>query len=108
MADNAEQEPEKKTRRQPSKISRLMENTDPRIAKRAHLDYYGFEPSDKYISDLAAYVHNPTKTPHMLATGDAQQVMDTIREVYDVRVSRAYADDLLAFSEKHGKDEGSE
>lgn len=103
MADNAEQEPEKKIRRQPSKISRLMENSDPRIVKRAHLDYYGFEPSDKYISDLAAYVHNPTKTPHMLQSGDAQHVMDTIREVYDVRVSQAYANDLLAFSEKAAK-----
>lgn len=29
--------------------------------------------------------------------------MDTIREVYDVRVSQAYANDLLAFSEKAAK-----
>jgi hypothetical protein len=103
MADKADKETTAKVRRQPSKISRLMENSDTRIVRRAHMDYYGMEVTDRFIRDLDAYVKNPVKTPSMLATGDAQTVVDTIRDIYGVRAPLEYANDLIAFSEKAAK-----
>lgn len=82
-----------------------MEHSDPRIVRRAHQDYYGFEVSDKYISDLAAYVKNPARTPSMLASGDAQTVREAIQQVYGFWVTVDYANDLLAFSQRHTKED---
>jgi hypothetical protein len=86
----------------------MMENSDPRIISRTHLDYYGIETNERFVADLKAYVADPSRAPSMLATGDAQTVIDTIRDIYGVRVPVEYANDLIAFSEKHAKGEGSE
>lgn len=80
----------------------MVEANDPRIISRTHLDYYGIETNDKFVADLAAYVRDPSRTPAMLQSGDAQQVIDTIKDIYGVRVTREYANDLLAFSERSG------
>lgn len=71
----------------------------------AHVNQYGFDVTDNFANDLAAYVRNPAKTPGMLASGNVQRVIETIRDVYHVRVTAAYANDLLAFAEKGGKEE---
>lgn len=69
----------------------------------AHQNAYGFDVSESFARDLAAYVRHPAKTPGMLASGNAQQVMDTLKDIYGVRVSVEYANDLLAFAEKGAK-----
>lgn len=69
------------------------------------MNQYGFDVTDKFAGDLAMYVRNPKNTPGMLRSGDAQRVIDTIKDVYGVNVTQDYANDLLAFAEKGGKDE---
>lgn len=82
-----------------------MEQHSTNQIRVAHMNAYGFDVTDKFAGDLAMYVRNPKKTPQMLASGDAQRVMDTIRDVYGVTVTRDYANDLIAFAEKGGKDD---
>jgi hypothetical protein len=69
----------------------------------AHRSFYGFEPNDKFINDLAAYVKSPTGTPSILSSGDAQTVREAIQEIYGFWVTAEYANDLLAFAEKQPK-----
>ena len=95
--------PTSATRRYPSRISRLVENSDPRIVSRMHQDYYGFEVNDRFVADLVKYTKNPTQTPHLLRSGNPQRVIDTLREVYGLRVTEDYARDLLAYSQQHAK-----
>lgn len=53
-----------------------------------------------YAKDLAKYVRDPSGAPRMLQAGNAQEVIDTIRDIYGVRVTADYANDLLAFAER--------
>lgn len=80
----------------------MVEGNNTNQIRVAHLNAYGFEVTEKFANDLAVYARNPAKTPSMLASGDAQQVIDTIKEIYGVRVSQEYANDLLAFAERSG------
>lgn len=102
MADKVESTTEKEmpARRRPSNIPRLVERNDPAIIRQAHKSFYGFDVSDQWATDLAAYVAKPGKVPQMLASGDPETVQGEIQSVYGFAVTRQYAVDLLAFSEK--------
>lgn len=69
------------------------------------MNQYGFDVNERFADDLAAYVRNPTKTPAMLRSGDAQRVIETVRDIYHQKITLDYANDLLAFAEKGGKSE---
>lgn len=83
----------------------MVEGLNTNQIRVAHMNQYGFDVSERFADDLAAYVRNPAKAPAMLRSGDAQRVVDTIKDVYNVRVTKDYANDLLAFAEKGGKEE---
>jgi len=100
MADHSEQEAE--LLRQGYKIVRLVGSSrgNAQLMRRAHQDAYGFEATEKFVTDLAAYVRNPTRRPEMLV-GDAEQVRKNLQDVYGFWVTREYANDLIAFAQSN-------
>lgn len=83
----------------------MVEGFNTNQIRVAHQNQYGFDVGDRLADDLAAYVRNPAKAPAMLRSGDPQRVIDTIKDVYGVNVTKDYANDLIAFAEKGGKEE---
>lgn len=72
--------------------------------RQAHISYYGFDVSDRWITDLGAFVDKPGKLPQMFAANDPEQVREEIKSVYGFDVSAEYATDLLAYARQQAKD----